>query len=373
MRAKRQCWLKSSDEERQAVVSALTLDCPFCGEPVASAGGGKLELHWRCDCGAHISRVGEPETTRPPQGLLVAAYNEIRRRMREESGVVGQDHVVDRLSLLGARHVHVGGRQRAVLVGPSGVGKTTIVAALARATGCPFLAWDVSTSSEAGWSGIDVGNAFAELYQQCDHDVEQMQAAVVCLDELCKLALRDSTGTVREHRRGQMKSLLGLLGGGIPIRFPEYGDRGTSVAVSTDDMLIVGSGSFDGLAPDPGPGDLVAYGFSIELVGRISQILTVAPLTPAEMTAIYRRTVDEALIAARDFGFEIVVPDAVLLYVAHAVADGGEHVTPRAGMGWLQAAVDSAILRLLDLGARPGTVYQLQPDQVAIPAALRRR
>lgn len=78
-------------------------------------------------------------------------------------------------------------------------------------------------------------------------------------------------------------------------------------------------------------------------------------------------------MTSREFGFDIEVPDAVLQYVAHAVADGGEHVTPRAGMGWLQAAVDSALLRLLDLDARHGASCRLQPDDVPIPGAVRRR
>jgi hypothetical protein len=56
-----------------------------------------------------------------------------------------------------------------------------------------------------------------------------------------------------------------------------------------------------------------------------------------------------------------------------AVAAAGEEVTPRAGMGWLQAAVDTAVLRLLDLSARPGTRFQVRPDDIPVPAALRTR
>ncbi len=373
MRARRRCWMRVSGEEREAIISALSLDCPFCGEPVAAAAGGGLLPLAKCACGAQVGRVSEPEVIQPPQGVLVKAYHEIRRRMREDSFVVGQDAVVDRLAVIGARHVHCGGRQRVILAGPSGVGKTTIGSALARALGCPFLAWDVSTSSEAGWNGVDINSAFAELYQECERDVERMATSVLYLDELCKLAVRDATGTAREHRRGQMKSLLVLAGGGVPVRFPEHGDRGASVAVSTDDMLIIGGGAFDGLPSDPTPGDLVAYGFSVEFAGRFSQSLTLTRLEPAHLVHIYRRAVDEAVFAARDFGFRIEVPDSVLQYVANAVLAGGEHVTGRAGMGWLQAAVDGALLRLLDLGARAGASYRLQPDDVAIPGRLQRR
>jgi len=293
--------------------------------------------------------------------------------MRADSFVIGQDAVVDRLAVIGARQVHCGGRQRIILAGPSGVGKTTIGSALARALGCPFLAWDVSTSSEAGWNGVDINSALSELYQECERDVERMATSVLYLDELCKLAVRDATGTASEHRRGQMKSLLVLAGGGVPVRFPEHGDRGASVAVSTDDMLIIGGGAFEGLPPDPTPGDLVAYG----VLSRVRRAVLADPdtyaLEPAHLVQIYRRAVEEAVLAARDFGFRIEVPDAVLQYVARTVADASEHVTPRAGMGWLHAAVDAALLRLLDLGARAGASYRLQPDDVAIPGRLLHR
>jgi hypothetical protein len=40
-------------------------------------------------------------------------------------------------------------------------------------------------------------------------------------------------------------------------------------------------------------------------------------------------------------------------------------------MGWLQAAVDRVVLRLLDLEAPVGTQYDLSPDDIPVPAAIR--
>lgn len=61
------------------------------------------------------------------------------------------------------------------------------------------------------------------------------------------------------------------------------------------------------------------------------------PLLP-----IYREAITAAVETATDFGCNIVVSDTLLRYVARTVASGGDTVTPRAGMGWLQAAVDAA-------------------------------
>jgi ATP-dependent protease Clp ATPase subunit len=371
MRARRRYWLSDGSQEREAALSALTLDCPFCAAPLTSAATAILGVGTHCGCPAVVVRRSEPEVVPPPAGVMASAFREIRQRL--EQAIVGHTDVLQRLALSGARHVHMGGTQRLLLVGPSGSGKTTVSVALAAALDCPALVWDVSTSSESGWAGVDAGGALAELYQQCDRNLEIMSRSVTVLDELDKLACRDATGTVRSHRQGQQKSLLGWLGGGAPLRFAENGDRGQAVAVSTDDMLVVGSGVFEGLAPDAGPAGLVALGFSTEFVSRFPLVLRLKPLSPEHLVPIYRQAVADAVSAAKDFGFHIEVDVAVLAYVARAVAAAGEEVTPRAGMGWLQSAVDTAVLRLLELSARPGTRYQVRPDDVPVPAALRSR
>lgn len=371
MRARRRYWLSNTHEERETTTSAMTLDCPFCSAPLTSAATAILEHSRRCECGAVVTRRSEPEPVSPPPGAMAAAYHDIRQRLKQT--IVGHDGVVQRLALLGARHVHIGGRQRALLIGPSGSGKTTMGVALAAALECPALVWDVSTSSESGWAGVDAGGALAELYQQCERDLELMRRAVVVLDEIDKLSYADASGTARTHRLGQQKSLLAWLSGGTPVRFAESGDRGPAVSLSTDDMLVIGAGVFEGVADDAGPAELVAFGFSTEFVSRFPVVLRLSRLSPEHLVPIYRESVADAVETSRDFGYEVVVSDALLTYVAKTVAAGGHTVTPRAGMGWLQSAVDAALLRLLDLSARPGTRYQLRPDDVTIPATLRSR
>lgn len=286
---------------------------------------------------------------------------------------MAQDDAVDRLALLGARHVHIGGCNRALIVGPPGSGKSTALVSLARIIGCASLVWDVSTSSEAGWSGVDLNAAMAELYHGCDRDVERMERSLIILDEACKIAVRDAKGSSREQKFGQQKNLLSLLSGGVPVRFAEHGDRGQAVAVVSDNMLIIAAGAFDGLPMDPGPGELVAYGYMPELASRFPMLLSFSGLEPQHLAAVYRSSTALPIRAAAEFGFEIIVPDSLLLYVANTVVSAGPHVTSRAGQGWVQAALDTALLRLLDLGARPGTRYVLRSDDVRIPSSVRQK
>lgn len=70
MRARRRYWLRDGNEEREIHTSALTLDCPFCGAPLGPAIGGGLDRP-RCDCGAMVSRAGDPELLSPPPGVML--------------------------------------------------------------------------------------------------------------------------------------------------------------------------------------------------------------------------------------------------------------------------------------------------------------
>jgi hypothetical protein len=210
----------------------------------------------------------------------------------------------------------------------------------------------------------------AEPYATCDRNLDVMQRAVVILDEACNIAIRDAQGTSKQHKRGQQVSLLTWASGGVPVRFPEDGDRGRAVSVVTDDMLVIAAGAFEGLPADPGPSDLVAYGYLPEFASRFPVIVPFSRLEPRHLVPIYRTAAMKAVSAAEAFGFAITVPDPILAYVAAAVGHAADEVTPRAGIGWIQAAVDLALLRLLDVEARPGTCYTLRPDDIAIPASL---
>jgi hypothetical protein len=367
MRQRKHYRSEHNGEQRDLVISPLTLDCPFCGHELASVAGGISRIR-QCTCGARVYSDGSAPPGPSPRGIAAAAYREIRQRLGGE--IVGHHGILDRLALMAARHLHAGGRQRGLIIGPSGTGKTTVAVALSRAVGCRVAVWDVSVSSEAGWAGVDASGVLAELYDSCDQDVDWMSRSILILDEVDKLAIRDAQGTSRQHRLGQQKSLLGILGGGVPVRFAEHGDRGPAVAVVTDDMLIIGLGAFDGLPADPDPAHLVSYGYTPEFASRFAMLMVLPPLTASDLVGVFRREVDR-LGGGGDFGYDIRVSDSVLRYVADAVLRAGDGVTPRAGIGWIQAAVDAALLRLLDLEAAPGTVYRLQPDDVTVPGRIR--
>lgn len=82
---------------------------------------------------------------------------------------------------------------------------------------------------------------------------------------------------------------------------------------------------------------LVTYGFWVEFPGRFSQIPS--PLTWCGASGARSK---EAVLASRDFGFEIEVPDSVLQYVARVVPTVGSTSLRKHGSAAGRSGLDTA-------------------------------
>ncbi len=365
--------------DEQAEWTPAGIWCPYCEAPLANALATGVTFGRRCECGATVTAVAEGEAAESAgadPAAFATAFRRIRARIRAgTAGVVGHDAAVDRLAIAAVRHLaggmHTG--QRILLVGPSGSGKTTLVLALARALNLPAAAADMAITAEVNWVGASAATVLAELYAACDNNLDLLARSCLLLDEVDKIAYRGAIGVARDYARGRQESLLALLGGGVDVRFQTDGDRGPSLSVRTDGMLIVGAGAFDGLPAEPTPGDLVQYGYMPELASRFARIITLRPLGADQLVPVLRRGIAGGVGLAREFGFDVQVSDAVLRLVADVLVTARDSVTPRAGVAWVAAAIEEALVRLLDLEARAGTIYQVRPDDVPIPSPLLRR
>ena len=70
-----------------------------------------------------------------------------------------------------------------ILIGPSGMGKTTLAKEIARALDIPFAIADATSLTQAGYVGEDVENVLLRLVQAADGDVRRAEQGIVFIDE----------------------------------------------------------------------------------------------------------------------------------------------------------------------------------------------
>ena len=128
-------------------------------------------------------------------------------------------------------------RTNLLLYGPTGCGKTALVREAARIVGLPFLNFDATTLTEAGYRGRDARDIVQDLqYRYEEH--ARLAHSVIFLDEIDKLAAKGSDIRV-QYNRGTQHSLLKLV------------ERAEVGRLSTDSMLFIFGGAFTGLKAPP--------------------------------------------------------------------------------------------------------------------------
>ncbi len=251
-------------------------------------------------------------------------------------GYRGQDAARRAVSLMAYRHVRrlkrlhldradrseIGPKPNALLVGPTGCGKTFLVELLfERILELPTIVVDVTGFSETGYIGNDAVTILTQLLNRAGDNPLYASTGVVCLDEFDKLASTsnrarfDGEGSTKDvSGLGVQKELLRMMEvGEIPVPLDQNNSAYSGkVTMRTDDVSFVACGAFSGLKGialdrtryDTSLGFLgtaetrqqesiaarydeaemaqienfQAYGFLPELIGRFTRIVPLAPL-----------------------------------------------------------------------------------------------
>ena len=214
-----------SDEHRHQDES-----CDFCGHPSAKVGPlieGVALLK--------LGRKAESSHVCPECATIVVSVNDQRRRAKLGSArsipsprkvyahldewIVGQERAKRVLSVAVVNHLKRlraadGGlddtdlkgvqieKSNVLLIGPSGVGKTAMVQALAKTLKVPLAIGDATSLTEAGYVGEDVENLILKLVQAADYDIDLAQRGIVYIDEFDKLR-RTTPQRLHHKRRGR--------------------------------------------------------------------------------------------------------------------------------------------------------------------------
>lgn len=219
-------------------------------------------------------------------------------------------------------------KQNVLLLGPTGVGKTHLIRSAAELIGVPFVKADATKFSETGYVGGDVEDLVRDLIRRSGGDLERASHGIIYLDEVDKIAGRESSGR-DVSGRGVQTNLLKLMEdadvpvvspndvvGQVQAMMPRPGGppKTAGETINTGNILFIASGAFAGistlirnrLALTSGAefgsksdedildhattADFISFGFEPEFIGRLPVRVACRPLGAKDLFDVMRES-----------------------------------------------------------------------------------
>ncbi len=220
-------------------------------------------------------------------------------------------------------------KQNIILLGPTGVGKTYLIRCIAKLIGVPFVKADATKFSETGYVGHDVEDLVRDLVKLADGDTELAQYGIIYIDEIDKIAAKNTGGFKDVSGRGVQINLLKLMedtqvllqsqsdfAGQMEAMMDMVNKKSSNKnrTINTAHILFIVSGAFDNLSElirrrvkggqigfEPAEQrnkelssyltqvqtkDLIDYGFEPEFIGRLPVRVACSSLTAADLEKI---------------------------------------------------------------------------------------
>ena len=140
-----------------------------------------------------------------------------------------------------------------LMLGPTGVGKTALIKALANILQVPFAITDATTMTENGYVGADPESCIQRLLRAADGDVAKAEMGIIYIDEIDKLACKgeENRSITRDvSGEGVQQALLKIIEGTHVDVLTEGGRHhpmSPTTDVDTSRILFIVGGAFVGV------------------------------------------------------------------------------------------------------------------------------
>lgn len=338
------------------------IGCSSCFKPINQANGcysdpAGLNLCWSCLYATDMAFIN-PAYVYPPLEMSIATnisikmegemaseelFNKIMNIRTDDVGerpllspkevynylnkyVIGQDEVKKTLSVLVSNHQSICAyndqspefslrKSNALIIGPTGTGKTLIVQTLANLLGVPFLSTSATEYSETGYVGKDTTDILANLIKVAEGNIQEAERGIIFIDEVDKIRSSKGPNGKDVSGSGVQQALLRMIEGGvINVMGPQGHGRGDDI--DTSSILFIFGGAFTDLretkAKVKNPTgfnsyegvpssiinteDLIKAGLIREFAGRLQHITSTEPLTEADLLKILTEPVDSLVL-----------------------------------------------------------------------------
>lgn len=381
------CGESPAERHRRRDDEAARVVCPRCrtrldlGDPYLDI----ADEFWRLDGTRREARVLDsesgsagrsgvvPRNLRPctilPPDELRRLIGDIRSSMMQR--IVGEAEAVASLAVLCGLHVGAGMPlgARALIIGPSGSGKSASIAAMREALAEWDLAWvttDAIDLTSPGWSGAPtIGGLIGAAIGNAPRGGSRARRPIVVIDEIHHVGVRHGLdGNMRAKKDEVLSSLLGVVGRGVV----HLNDGAESW--SSREALVIGMGAFTGLLDSRkavATDDVVRAGLPVELATRFEQVIRVVPLAEPELRRLLRQwpALKDLEETCTRLGYTVRIHEEAFRRAARVVTLGFDGSTARSAGGWLVSALREALIAAL----ADARVHELviAPDSLPIP------
>jgi len=202
--------------------------------------------------GENAEPVIDPDKILPPHKL----------KAKLDEYVIGQEYAKKVISVAVYNHykrVMAGGpdaddvdieKSNVLMIGPTGSGKTHIVRTLARILDVPLAITDATSLTEAGYIGDDIESVLSKLLAAADNDVDRAEVGIVFIDEIDKIAKKNSTRGRDVSGESVQQGLLKMLEGSeveVPVGATSKNAMVPLTTINTKNILFICGGAFPDL------------------------------------------------------------------------------------------------------------------------------